>query len=151
MKYYETHLSKGKWLTLGLLSDAGWIAYFGGLALYMINGAGGLGTVALSALFLLNCLAVVAVAAGIIALISQRIRKLGRRLTRGQLCRSFGLVIYGSLAGFLCSTAAVVIDLLFGFETGICFVSQIIMGVGALLCFAFGLPIMKSFRPAEGA
>lgn len=151
MKYYETHLSKGKWLTLGLLSDAGWIAYFTGLALYMINGADGLGTVALSALFLLNCLAVVAVAAGIVILIFQRIRKLGRRLTRGQRIAGFGLVTGGSLAGFLLCTAAVATDLLLGYETGACFVSQIIMATGALLCFAFGLPIMKSFRPVEAA
>ena len=151
MKYYETHLSKGKRLTLGLLSDAGWIAYFTGLALYMINGADGLETVVLSALFLFNCLAVVAVAIGLIALMIQRIRKSGRRMTRGQRIAGFGLVTGGSLAGFLLCMAAIVIDLLFGHETGVCFVSQIIMASGALLCFAFGLPIMQSFRPVEAA
>ena len=147
MKYYETGISKSKWLTMGLVSDAGWIAYFTGFALYIINGADGLGTVVLSALFLLNCLAVISVVIGIAELISQRIRKLSRRLSPLQLAVGFGFVVFGSLAGFLFSAAASVIDLLSGYESGMCFAAQIIMASGAVVCFAFGLPVLRSFKP----
>ena len=146
MKYTST-ISDKKWLTLGLLSDLGWIAYFVGFALYMINGADGLGTVVLSITFLLNCLAVLAVMIGIIAVISQRIRKLRRTINRSDLISGFGFTIYGALAGFLITGVSAVIDVLMKYETGMCFAAQIIMAVGALVCFAFGLPIMRSFKP----
>ena len=146
MKYTST-ISDKKWLTLGLLSDLGWIAYFVGFALYLINGADGLGTVVLSVTFLLNCLCVLAVAVGIIEIISQRIRRLSRTIGKGDLIFGFGFAVFGALAGFLLTGASAVIDVLLKYETGMCFVSQIIMAVGALVCFAFGLPIMRSFKP----
>ena len=146
MKYTST-ISDKKWLTLGLLSDLGWIAYFVGFALYLINGADGLGTVVLSVTFLLNCLCVLAVAVGIIEIISQRIRRLSRTISKRDLLFGFGFVIYGALAGFLLTGVSAVIDVLLQYETGMCFAAQIIMAVGALVCFAFGLPIMRSFKP----
>ena len=148
MKYTST-ISDKKWLTLGLLSDLGWIAYFVGFALYLINGADGLGTVVLSVTFLLNCLCVLAVAVGIIEIISQRIRRLSRTIGKGDLIFGFGFVIYGALAGFLLTGVSAVIDVLMKYETGMCFAAQIIMAVGALVCFAFGRPIFKSFKPQE--
>ena len=148
MKYTST-ISDKKWLTLGLLSDLGWIAYFVGFALYLINGADGLGTVVLSVTFLLNCLCVLAVAVGIIEIISQRIRRLSRTIGKGDLIFGFGFVIYGALAGFLLTGVSAVIDVLLQYETGMCFAAQIIMAVGALACFAFGLPIMRSFKPEK--
>ena len=148
MKYTST-ISDKKWLTLGLLSDLGWIAYFVGFALYLINGADGLGTVILSVTFLLNCLAVLAVMIGIIGIISQRIRKLSRTISKRDLLFGFGFVIYGALAGFLLTGVSAVIDVLLQYETGMCFAAQIIMAVGALVCFAFGRPIFKSFKPQE--
>ena len=149
IKTYTTKLPDKQWLMLGLISDLGWIAYFAGFALYMISGAEGLETVILSALFLLGGLCVLTVLVGIIELISQRVRQLDRRLKRIQLVTGFGFVIYGSLAGFLLSTAAVFTDIIGGYETGMCFTAQIIMAAGALICFAFGLPIMRSFKPDE--
>lgn len=146
-KMYESNISDKKWLTLGLVSDVGWIAYFAGLALYMTSGADGLGTVIISVLFLLNCLCGLAVLVGIVALILQRVRKLSRRLKRSQLVIGFGLVVYGALGGFWVSGAAVVIDILSRYETGLCFAAQCVMAAGAFICFAFGLPIMRSFRP----
>ncbi len=146
MKYTST-ISDKKWLTLGLLSDLGWIAYFVGFALYLINGADGLGTVVLSVTFLLNCLCVLAVAVGIIEIISQRIRRLSRTIGKGDLIFGFGFAVFGALAGFLLTGASAVIDVLLQYETGMCFAAQIIMAVGALVCFAFGLPIMRSFKP----
>lgn len=146
---YESSISDKKRLTLGLLSDVGWLMYFAGMAIYMINGADGLGTVVLSVTFLLNWLCILAILVGIIGLISQRIRKLGRRLTKSQLVIGFGLIICGSFAGFLFSGAAAAMDLLFHYETRICFASQCMMAAGALVCFAFGLPILRSFISVE--
>ncbi len=146
---YTTKLSDNKRLTLGLISDAGWIAYFTGFGLYLTNGADGLGTVALSVTFLLNCLAVLAVFVGIIEILSQRIRRLNRTVQKGDLIFGFGFVVYGALGGLLVSGASAVIDILLRYETGMCFASQIIMAAGALVCFAFGLPIMRSFKPDE--
>ena len=148
-KIYETQISDKKWLTLRLISDVGWLMYFAGMALYMISGADGLGTVILSATFLLGWLCILAMLIGIIELVSQRIRKLNRRLKKSQLVSGFGFVVYGSLAGCLLSAASVVTDILFGYETGMCLAAQCVMAAGAFICFAFGLPIMRSFKPEE--
>ncbi len=145
-KIYTTELSGAKWLTLGLLSDFGWIAYFVGFVLYMANGADGLGTTALSVTFLLNCLCVLAVMIGIIEIISQRIRKLRRTIQKGDLIFGFGFVVFGSLGGFLSSGASAVMDILMKYESGMCFASQLLMTVGSLVCFAFGLPVLRSFK-----
>ena len=143
---YQSHLSGKKRLTLELLLDAGWAAYLTGFALYLTNGADGLGTVALSATFLLNCLAVLAVVVGIIGMIAQRIRGINRTVQKGDLIFGFGFVIFGALGGFLLSGASAVIDIVLKYETGMCFAAQIIMAAGALVCFAFGLPILRSFK-----
>lgn len=148
-KIYESKISGKKRLTLGLISDIGWLMYFAGMALYMLNGADGLGTVILSATFLLNWMCILVMLVGIIALISQRVRKLNRRIKKSQLVTGFGFVIYGALGGFLFSAASAVIDLLLRYETGMCFAAQCVMAAGALVCFVFGLPIMRSFRPEE--
>ena len=146
-KIYTSELSGAKWLTLGLLSDAGWIAYFVGFVLYMANGADGLGTTALSVTFLLNCLCVLAVMIGIIEIISQRIRKLRRTIQKGDLIFGFGFTVFGSLGGFLSSGASAVMDILMNYESGMCFAAHIVTAAGALTCFAFGLPILRSFKP----
>ena len=148
-KIYKSGLSGKKWMTLALLSDAGWIAYMTGFVLYMTNGAVGLETVVLSATFLLNCLAALAVMIGVLAIIFQRIRKLSRRIQKRSLIFGYGFAVFGSLTGCLVSGSAVIIDMVWHYETGICFASQMIMSVGSLVCFAFGLPVMKSFRPVE--
>ena len=145
-KTYTSNLSAKKRLTLGLLSDAGRIAYLTGFVLYLTNGADGLGTVALSATFLLNCLAVLAVVVGIMEILSQKIRKLNRTIKRGDLIFGFGFVVFGALGGCLLCGASAVIDILLKYETGMCFASQLLMTVGSLVCFAFGLPVLRSFK-----
>ena len=84
---------------------------------------------------------------GIVELISQRIRKLDRRLKKSQVIMSFGCCVCGGLAGGLVSLFSAAVDLLFHYETGMCFAAQCMMAVGGLLCFGFGLPIWRSFRP----
>lgn len=143
----ETKLSDGKWLALGLISDVGWLLYFAGFTLYLLSGADGLGTVILSAAFLLNAAAALSVLTGIVELISQRIRKLDRRLKKSQVIMGFGCCVCGGLAGGLVSLFSAAVDLLFHYETGMCFAAQCMMAVGGLLCFGFGLPIWRSFRP----
>ena len=69
---YESKISDKRWLILGLLSDIGWIMLFAGIVMYMANGADGLGTVAISALFLVTLLSAVFVLFGVIALITRR-------------------------------------------------------------------------------
>lgn len=143
---YESQISNKNRLILGLLSDIGWILFFTAIVLYMTSGADGLGTVAVSAFFLLTLLSAVIVLIGIVALIVQRVKKLSRRISRRQLITGYGFTVFGALAGCVFSLCSVVIDLIFQYETGICFAAQCLMCAGALLCFVFSLPILRSFK-----
>ena len=143
---YESKISDKRWLILGLLSDIGWIMLFAGIVMYMANGADGLGTVAISALFLVTLLSAVFVLFGVIALITQRMRKIDRVLTKRQLVISFGFVVFGALTAAAASMGSVFVDALWHYETGVCFIAQCLMYAGGLICFAFGYPIFKSFK-----
>lgn len=143
---YESKISDKRWLILGLLSDIGWIMLFSGIVMYMVNGADGLGTVAISALFLITLLSAVFVLIGVIALITQRIRKIDRVLTKRQLVISFGFVVFGALTAAAASMGSVFVDALWHYETGVCFIARCLMYAGGLICFAFGYPIFKSFK-----
>ena len=133
-------------MVLALLSDIGRILLFAGIVLYMANGADGLGTIVISALFLITLLSAVFVLIGVIALITQRIRKIGRELTKRQLTVGFGFAVFGALIAAAAATGSVFVDVFWHYETGICFVSQCMMAAGGLICFIFGYPIFRSFK-----
>ena len=77
---------------------------------------------------------------------AQRMRKIDRVLTKRQLVISFGFVVFGSLTAAAASMGSVFVDVLWHYETGVCFIAQCLMYAGGLICFAFGYPIFKSFK-----
>ena len=143
---YTSAISDKKRMMLGSVAMFGWLASIGGLIFYMVSGAEGLGTVVLSVIFLFNCLSVLFVLIGLIEIISQRIRKRTRTISKGNLIFGFRFAVFGSLAGFVCSGAAVLIDFIWLYEGGACFAAQCVMADASLVGFAFGLPILRSFK-----
>ncbi|MBQ3265082.1 MAG: hypothetical protein IJH07_04830 [Ruminococcus sp.] len=143
---YDSKLSDGRLKLYAALSAAGAAALLIGIVLYMTNGADGLGTIVLSTTFLLTLLSSLFVLIGVIVLISQRVRKLNRMLSKRQLVTGFGFAVFGALIAGICTLIAVSVDVILHYETGICFAAQCVMCAGGWLCFAFGLPIWKSFK-----
>ncbi len=142
----ENKLSDKKRLAFTLLSDLGLILFFFGLVRYLVAGADGLGTVVLSGAFLITAVCAILMLTGVISLISQIVRKIGRRITKRQLITGYAFPVFSSLAAFLSTLTAVVLDILFRYETGVCLVAQCEMCIGAFICFLFVLPIYRGFN-----
>ena len=117
-----------------------------GLVLYLMNGADGLGTVAISAAFLPTVTAAAFLLIGAVCLLIQRIRKSGREKSKKQLVTGCGFLAYAAMTAAVCTSVSVILDAVFGYETVMCFIAQCVMCIGGWLCFLFFLPILRSYK-----
>lgn len=111
---------KRRLLTAGMF--VGCAAVPVGLAVYMLGGADGLGSVAVSVCFLLTAAAALVILTGGVSSVVRPKKPFGIRL-----------MMFGALAAGISTFAAVVFDLLFGYEGGMCFGAQCVMCVGSWL------------------
>ena len=132
---YHCKISDKQRLILTLCAVPGLILFFVGLTTYMLNGAEGLETVVISALFLLTALCIPVILTGAAALICQRIKGIGRELTPRQLMLGVKFSAYGSLGAGLLTLTALFLDFLFHYEGGMCMLAQGEMSLGALILF----------------
>ena len=122
-------------LRLALLSRLGGLLFLLSLAFYMLCGADGLGTVVISALFLLTVPAAVSVAAGFLLPV----------IRKGQAAVNRPLV-FGALAGGVTSLAAAVTGGLLRYESGLFLAAWIAMCAGCVICVMFGWRAMRPER-----
>ena len=120
---------------MNLISGCGAVILYAGLAVYMCNGAVGLGTVILSATFLFTLTASVLLLIGMIVRIILYLRRPGEKPAKRQNVFGNGFMSFGALIAGVCTATAVLVDLLFHDETGICFIAQCMMCCGSWLCF----------------
>ena len=143
---YECRLPEKKRRLFTVLSDIGRMILFAGVLLYMACGADGLGTVIISATFLLTLLACAFALVGMIVMIFRRLKRIDCIVTKKQLVCGFGFTVYGALAAGVFSLVSVIADLALHCESGIFLMTQCVMCAGGWLCFAFGLPILKACK-----
>lgn len=136
-------MTEKKQFTCTVISLIGAVILLLGIVLYMVSGANGLGTVIISVTFLLTLFSTLLMLIGIAVLIAQKVRKISRPLTKKQLVCGFGFKVFGALAAGVAALVAVIADLWLHCEAGIFLSCQMVMCVGGLVCFAFGLPLFK--------
>lgn len=135
---YETKISDGRWIAYDIPGNIGWIAYITGLILAMINKVDLISVIAVVPAILMLT--------GVIELISERIVKLDRILPKIRLYRGFGALTAGGVIGSVVSVIGMVVEIIGGNEC----IYQIIMLVGAVLCFIFGGLLLKGYKKQEG-
>lgn len=119
---YETKISDKRWMVYDVLGNIGWIAYYVCLVLTFVKYGENL---------VLNILSVIPAAfilLGLGELISERIAKLDRVLSRARLLRGFGALMLGSILAGIVSVVAVAMQ----FN-----VVYLIMLIGSVLCGVF--------------
>lgn len=119
---YETKISDKRWMVYDVLGNIGWIAYYVCLVLAFVKYGENL---------VLNIVSVIPAAfilLGLGELISERIAKLDRVLSRARLLRGFGALMLGSILGVIVSVVAVSVQ----FN-----VVYLIMLIGSVLCSVF--------------
>lgn len=141
-KIYETKISDVRWIIYDILGNIGWILYFICIALlfgkrpeYMSNSA-----VYTFAVFAIVPALIMSV--GIAELISERFAKLDRVLSQKRLYRSFGMLLFGALCGFVISLVMVLLNLKIGFSLSAqkctvgLLIASVLLAVFAALLFA---------------
>lgn len=119
---YETKITNARWIVYDIFGNIGWISYIVCVIIGFFRYKEDLAV---------NVIGIVPAAfmlAGIIELLSERIAKLDRILTKARLFRGFGAIALGGALGFIFSLVLIIIN----FK-----IIYLIMLIGSGLCFVF--------------
>lgn len=131
---YETKISDARWIAYDIPGNIGWIAYIIGVILLLVN--------QVKVISIISVIPAVLMMIGIAELIRERIAKLDRVLPKTRLYRGFGALTLGGALGIITSAIAVIIAVMNG--SGCLY--QIMMLIGAILCFIFGGLLFKGYK-----
>lgn len=145
-KRYETQISDARWWAYDIPGNIGWIMYITVLILSFIKQPVFMAIPLVRICIKIAILPAVAMIVGIAELISERIKKLDRILTKKRLYRGFGALTWGGFSGIIVSLTAFFTTLWAGCSLAEC-TNFILMAVGSVLCALFAGLIFKSFRP----
>ena len=127
---YETKISNARWMAYDIPGNIGWIAYIVCVILCLKNG--------IEILSLAAIVPAVLMLVGVAELISERIAKLDRILSKARLYRGFGALTLGGVIGAVIS--------IIGFVVHERQALYICMFAGALLCAIFAGLLFKGYK-----
>lgn len=141
---YETKITDIKWIAYDIPGNVGWIAYFIGLFLCFVKKPEFMQYWGMAGIAIISVIPAVLMVVGIVELISERIHKLDRVLTRKRLFRGFGALTLGGIMGMVITFLGIVYGILMVKETSLNYL--ILMFVGATLCAVFSGLLYKGYR-----
>lgn len=142
---YETKISDARWWAYDIPGNIGWITYVAVMIHLFRNPPAYMEVPLVMACLIVGILPAIAMAGGILELISERIAKLDRILPRKRLLRGFGALTWGGFGGTIISLTALFIGIRAGFAFHeLSFL--VILAAGAALCALFAGLIFKSFH-----
>jgi len=142
---YETKISDVRWYAYDVPGNLGWIAYITVLILLFIKKPDFLSRNSMLVIMILAVFPAVMMLIGICELISERVHKLDRILSKARLYRGFGMLTLGGCAGALISG----IGLICGYiEELDCVTYLWIMLAGGILCAVFAGLLFKGYKRA---
>ena len=143
---YESNISTIRWLIYDIPGNVGWILYLVCLIRCFVIQPEYMETPLVKISLTVGFLPAIAMAVGIVELISERILKLDRILPKVRLCRGFGALIWGGFAGMIVGLTAFFTALRAGYapaEYGL----LLLLAAGGALCAIFAGLIFRTFRP----
>ena len=145
---YESQISTGRWLAYDLPGNVGWIMYLICLIQCFVKQPAFMEIPLVLISLVVGILPALAMAVGIVELISERLLKLDRILPRKRLYRGFGALTWGGLGGIIVGLNALAAGLRAGFSAEECKL-LILLAVGGGLCALFAGLIFKTFHPEK--
>ena len=142
---YESCISTARWLIYDVPGNVGWIMYLICLIQCFVKHPACMDIPFVRLLLLIGILPAIAMLVGITELISERILKLDRVLTRKRLYRGFGALTWGGFAGGIVGANALFAAMRSGYSIKECHL-LIPLTVGGMLCALFAGLILKTFR-----
>lgn len=145
---YKTTISDARWWAYDIPGNVGWILYLVCL-IWCFSKRPALMEIPLVQISLVvGILPAVAMAVGIVELISERILKLDRILPKKRLYRGFGALTWGGFGGMIVGLTGLFAGLRGGYSLGECKL-LVLLAVGGALCAVFAGLIFKTFHPQK--
>lgn len=145
---YESHISTVRWLIYDVPGNVGWILYLVCLIQCFVKRPAFMEISLVWLSVMVGIIPAVAMAVGIVELISERILKLDRILPKKRLYRGFGALTWGGLGGMIVGLNALFAGLRSGYSVGECKL-LILLAMGGALCAVFAGLIFKTFHPRK--
>lgn len=145
-RIYETNISDARWWAYDIPGNVGWIMYLVYLLRCIMIQPAFMQTPLVRISLMVGILPGIAMAVGIVELISERIAKLDRILPKKRVYRGFGALTWGGVAGMIVGLNALFASLRSGYSIEES-QSLILLAVGGALCALFAGLIFKTFHP----
>ena len=145
---YETEISDARWWAYDIPGNVGWIMYIVCLIRCFMKQPAFMQTPLVQLSLLVGILPAIAMAVGIVELISERILKLDRILPKKRVYRGFGALTWGGIGGMIVGLSALFASLRSGYSMEES-QSLMLLAVGGALCGLFAGLIFKTFHPQK--
>lgn len=145
-RIYETNISDARWWAYDIPGNVGWIMYLVYLLRCIMIQPAFMQTPLVRISLMVGILPGIAMAVGIVELVSERIAKLDRILPKKRVYRGFGALTWGGVAGMIVGLNALFASLRSGYSIEES-QSLILLAVGGALCALFAGLIFKTFHP----
>ncbi len=145
---YKTQITDARWWACDIPGNVGWIMYLTCLILCFVKRPGYMEIPLVLISLVVGILPAVAVAVGIVELVSERILKLDRVLPKKRLYRGFGALTWGGWGGMIVGLNALFAGLRGGYSLQDCKL-LVLLAAGGALCGSFAGLVFKTFRPQK--
>ena len=142
---YETKIPDARWWAYDIPGNIGWIMYLVCLIRCFVIQPVCMEIPLVSISLIVGILPAIAMLVGIAELISERILKLDRVLSKKRLYRGFGALTWGGFAGGIVGANALFAAMRSGYSIKECQM-LVLLTVGGMLCALFAGLILKTFR-----
>ena len=142
---YETKIPDARWWAYDIPGNIGWIMYLVCLIRCFVIQPVCMEIPLVSISLMVGILPAIAMLVGIAELISERILKLDRVLSKKRLYRGFGALTWGGFAGGIVGANALFAAMRSGYSIKECQM-LVLLTVGGMLCALFAGLILKTFR-----
>lgn len=141
----ETKISDARWWAYDIPGNIGWIMYLVCLIRCFAKQPACMEIPLVSISLMVGVLPALVILIGIAELISERILKLDRVLSKKRLYRGFGALTWGGFAGGIVGANALFAAMCSGYSIKECHL-LVLLTVGGMLCALFAGLILKTFR-----
>ena len=145
---FETNISDARWWAYDIPGNVGWILYIVCLIQCFVKQPALMQIPLVQISLMVGILPAIAMAVGIVELISERILKLDRILTKKRVYRGFGALTWGGFGGMIVGLSALYAGVRAGYSLGDCKL-LVLLAVGGALCAVFAGLIFKTFHPQK--
>jgi len=143
---YESKISTPVWWIHDQIGNAGLILYYVGLILSFVKKPEFMNNKGMFAIMIISIIPAILFLIGVIELVSERINKLDRILSKTRLYRGFGAIVIGSFLGLITSG----IGIIYGYQiTNSSLLYVWIMVIGSILAIVGVVPIFVRYKKVD--